>query len=633
MENDYLSLNNLKEIAEIDSHINTVRLLIDKYEWPSGVRAELEKRLSRIISKEKDESLNLSVIGEFTTGKSTFINAMVRHNLLVSSIMQGTTLANTIIDYCPKFAICLYHVNGKKAAKEFHDIRELKHCIAKITTNEKIAKVLKAVRIGLPSSTLSSGLRIIDTPGTNSVDKWHEEITKNALRNISDLSIVLVDATKPLPETLLDFIDTHLKGILHQCAFVVTKFDLIPKEERKMMMAYIKNRLSSFLNRDDIVVFPYVSPVVVNSFAPKTFDLEDEELLNLSLKSENDIIEYMGRQKLKAQMQKILFFLDELFNQIKQRVEKLKTEYSRELTMLENSRQIDLSSFVGNQKRKCINLFMSSVEEIKAETIDSFYTSTVKATDGIISNITSIGSIDGLSSYINDAIISDCECAARKIWDKQKKLLNRPKSFFSQSIQAFQADFENHFKDLSILKVTFSTKSKIPALQTIKTANLSVVKNYLSEQLSAENKAFGVGVIGATALGTAICPGIGTAIGLFAGLFAANKMAPDTGNVKKELIAKIRTPLACYFNSIAADLERTFNEYVKTLENQIRIEIDRYEAQYKNDVERKIKEQLKIKDEVQRKINALDFDCQLIDMRRLKLNDISNKITSLKNDL
>ena len=122
-----------------------------------------------------------------------------------------------------------------------------------------------------------------------------------------------MDATKPLPETLLDFIETHLKGVLHQCAFVVTKLDLIAKNERHMMMTYIQKKLESFLDRDDIVVFPYIAPLVINSFAPSTFEMEDKELLDLSLKSEKGIIEYMGRQKIKAQTQKLLFFLNDLF--------------------------------------------------------------------------------------------------------------------------------------------------------------------------------------------------------------------------------------------------------------------------------------------------------------------------------
>lgn len=633
MGNDYLSLDNLKEIAEIDSHIKIAESLINKYQWPDDVHEELGKKLQRIISKEKDKSLNLSVIGEFTTGKSTFINAFIRNNLLVSSIMQGTTLANTIIDFCPSYAICLHHVNGKKAVKEFPDIDELKKSIASVTTNNRIARVLQAVRIGLPSPNLRSGVRIIDTPGTNATEKWHEEVTKNALKDISDLSIVLVDATKPLPETLLDFIEVHLKGVLHQCAFVVTKLDLIAKNERRMMLTYIQKKLESFLERDDIVVFPYVAPLVINSFAPATFDMEDEALLNLSMKSERAIIEYMGRQKIKAQTQKLLFFLNDLFVLISEKIEAVKSHYDTKLAMLEKSRQIDLTSFVRNQKSKCTESYISSVRKIKPDIVDSFYGMAEAAVELIIENIASVDTLDGFSKYINDGIIPDCQQAAEVILNSEKNLLNKPKDLFFRALQYFQRDFENNFKDLKILNVTFNATSAVPAPPSINTADLSIVKDYIKEQVTRDNKAFGVGALGGAAIGTAICPGIGTAIGFVAGLFTAGAIAPETETVKAALIEKIRTPLTSYFNSVAGDLERTFDAYVNVLENQIAVEIDRYEIQYKRDVENKINEQLKKKSEVQKRMNALDSDCHEIAVRRKKLNDISVKITSLKNDI
>lgn len=112
--------------------------------------------------------------------------------------------------------------------------------------------------------------------------------------------------------------------------------------------------MESFLDRDDIVVFPYIAPLVINSFAPSTFEMEDKELLDLSLKSEKGIIEYMGRQKIKAQTQKLLFFLNDLFILISKKIEAIRVDYNNELIILENSRQIDLTTFVSNQKRNVL---------------------------------------------------------------------------------------------------------------------------------------------------------------------------------------------------------------------------------------------------------------------------------------
>lgn len=633
METEYLSLDNLKEIAEIGLHVQMARSLIDKYRWPAEIRAELERKLLRIVAKEKDPSLNLSVIGEFTTGKSTFINALVRSNLLVSSIMQGTTLANTVIDYCPAHAIGLYHVDGRKAMKKFANLEELKRGIAAVTTREQTARMLKAVRIGLPSRNLQEGMRIIDTPGTNATEKWHEEVTKKALRDISDLSIILVDATRPLPETLLDFIEIHLRGVLHQCAFVVTKLDLIARNERGMMLEYIRRKLESFLDRDDVRVFPYVAPLVIHTFAPGTFEMEeDPELLELSLKSEKDIIEYMGRQKIKAQTQKLLFFLNDLFDLMSKEIEKVRTAYDRELTMLEKSRQIDLSAFVGEQKIKCTAAYREYVRTERQAAVQSFYEQGELAAGKVVEKIARKQSLDNLSDYVNTELTADCENLAQEMINSQKEFLNKPKTCFKQSLKMFQQDFEDHFRDLHVLQVVFNQPT-VPAPQSVNTANLKGVSSFIGHELSNENKAFGVGALGGAALGTVICPGVGTVIGLLAGLFVGGQMAPDTEKVKEELLKKIKIPLEAYYHTVAGDLEQMFDNYTCTLEKRVGMEIDRYETQYRTDVEQKIAEQKKRKSGVLQRIKALDNDCREIEMRRRKLSGVSVKITLLKNDI
>ena len=69
------------------------------------------------------------------------------------------------------------------------NVKELRAKLSDVTTNPNSARNIKIVRVGLPSQLLADGIRIIDTPGTNSIESWHEEVTKNALKNLSDLSI------------------------------------------------------------------------------------------------------------------------------------------------------------------------------------------------------------------------------------------------------------------------------------------------------------------------------------------------------------------------------------------------------------------------------------------------------------
>jgi len=68
------TINNLKEIADIDNHIDFLNRLLKKHDWNNTIKQNVIKDLSFIEKKKKDKNLNLSVIGEFSSGKSTFIN-------------------------------------------------------------------------------------------------------------------------------------------------------------------------------------------------------------------------------------------------------------------------------------------------------------------------------------------------------------------------------------------------------------------------------------------------------------------------------------------------------------------------------------------------------------------------------
>lgn len=99
MRENYFSWDNLNEMADIQSHIEYATMVLNKYHWDDSVRQSLLKQLNQIVDKQNDKTLNISVIGEFATGKSSFINALVGQELLAVNALQGTTVAITIIEY------------------------------------------------------------------------------------------------------------------------------------------------------------------------------------------------------------------------------------------------------------------------------------------------------------------------------------------------------------------------------------------------------------------------------------------------------------------------------------------------------------------------------------------------------
>lgn len=284
---DYFSADNLGRLSRVDEHLAFVEGISEKYmgRIPTDVTSaggdvrqitlirkqklswnEIHQQISFIRKKKNDKKLNISVIGEFSTGKSTFINALLRKELLASSALQGTTVASTVIDYSEGYEIELEYLDGRPGEElRYSCFQELRKGLERFTTDSSVARLLKSVNVFLPADILKNDFRIIDTPGTNVTEAWHEDVTVRALKEKSDLSIILTSAEKPVPNTMLGFVKKHLESILPQCVFVVTKLDLIRPRERNRQLAYIKMKLEEELEIRDAVALPYISPMVLGS--------------------------------------------------------------------------------------------------------------------------------------------------------------------------------------------------------------------------------------------------------------------------------------------------------------------------------------------------------------------------------
>ena len=66
------------QMADIDGHIQFMKTLMKKYEFPWKQREQLQAELKKIQVRQNEKTLNMAVIGEFSSGKSSFINALLR---------------------------------------------------------------------------------------------------------------------------------------------------------------------------------------------------------------------------------------------------------------------------------------------------------------------------------------------------------------------------------------------------------------------------------------------------------------------------------------------------------------------------------------------------------------------------
>jgi GTPase Era involved in 16S rRNA processing/gas vesicle protein len=86
-------------LAGTNDHYEYLERVIDSTEFEQETTIQLRTQLDEIRNRLKDENLYLAIVGEAATGKSTFINALMREELLAAQALTMTTATSTVIGH------------------------------------------------------------------------------------------------------------------------------------------------------------------------------------------------------------------------------------------------------------------------------------------------------------------------------------------------------------------------------------------------------------------------------------------------------------------------------------------------------------------------------------------------------
>ena len=654
--NSYFSVANVDELAEIDQHVLFVESMIRKYKsfetseaaqksgQPSDPKyswEDISKQITHIKAKKNDKLLNLSVIGEFSTGKSTFINALLGKELLASSAMQGTTVASTIIEYGSTYRMYVEYSNRMPSQDlPFTTFEQLKSVLQTYTTLPSIAQTLKSVHVFMPLEILQHDFRIIDTPGTNVTEAWHEDVTIRTLKESSDLSIILLSASKQLTSTFRTFVDTYLTDILPQCIFVVTKVDELRTRECKRVLSYIKTTTESEFELKDAVVLPFSSLQVLEAAqdpnAVKEIpdvsadDFSKEALLAHSLSSIQQIIQHTAKQRTLAITKKLASLIDQSYVLISDNMATMSDDYKNRMEMLNRSKTLDLTEFVNKKKQVRLQSFNRKMSNIMDKTKGSLEDEVEGSVENVVANLEECSNIDQLKDFITGSLSQKCTAEANYMIDQSKDYYAKQRKAFRAELNTYKKEFSSAYESLKIIPVNIPQSSlKYPDSIQIETANLTSATDYIAEQLAKENSNFLGGAATGATIGTAIAPGLGTLVGVFLGLMVGAARSPDTNNVRIECKSKLRPQLKAYYENIAEDMMQAMEEYSESLEECLEDEMDAYISRYHEEVDRIIASEEAVRKQINRQSATLDLDKHRLLNHKQQLESVMKQLNQL----
>lgn len=214
------------------------------------------EELNNLSKKVEEETFKVMVIGQFNSGKSTFINSFLGEEVLPAYATPCTAVINEVKYEKNKRAILFFknplpdklpegippktlnHIkksSGKISPIEipYNEIEEYAVIpMGKELKDLNLESPYEKIELYWPLDILQSGVEIIDSPGLN-----EKEIrTKVTLEYLSkaDAVLFILSSLQPCAKTEMDFIDLNLHNSgFYDIYFIFNRFDQLPSSKEK----------------------------------------------------------------------------------------------------------------------------------------------------------------------------------------------------------------------------------------------------------------------------------------------------------------------------------------------------------------------------------------------------------------
>lgn len=349
-------IQKLKEIAQITGMDSCLSAVCD-----------VEKKVN-----EKNPNIIVPIVGEFSSGKTTLINALTNGKFLETATKPTTATIYTI-SFCQEENKAVgVDTNGQE---HILDISNLKNDNLKEYPVVNVCDTSKIV----PASTI-----LVDTPGLASNDKSHKQALLSFLPN-ADAILLAVDVNKQFTSVNKEFMESARQA--NREVFVVLTMCDTKTEEAVQQTVYLLSKQEN-IKTDHIVCTSSTKGDV-------------KQLVDLLFKIEQKKSEYISNAslgRLKTTANQLLSVVSEMLaatkedNELQHQLKHLQVEQSRVSNAIENlllDLQSDITLKYNDAVRTFDNLIFDKLESLVSQSssdIDAEASSYVNGTSRMIQN-------------------------------------------------------------------------------------------------------------------------------------------------------------------------------------------------------------------------------------------------------
>lgn len=213
---------------------------------------ELKVALGK-LQRRAEEPMKVAICGQFSSGKSTFLNALLAKNVLPTGITPVTSKVN-YIRYARDLKIKVRYKDGREAyygiagLKRFTDQRENVEDIAYLTLYAPVQLLKEVV--------------FVDTPGLNSQSNEDTSTTEEVLSEVDGIIwLTLIDNAGRNSE--LEVLERYMDSYQNKAICVLNQKDKLSEEDIEKTINHVKKYMGSFF--DEVVAISAIQALRARS--------------------------------------------------------------------------------------------------------------------------------------------------------------------------------------------------------------------------------------------------------------------------------------------------------------------------------------------------------------------------------
>jgi GTPase SAR1 family protein len=225
--------------------------------------------------KVNNEVFKIVIVGHFSAGKSTFLNAFLGRKLLPSSASETTAASTRIFSVSEDSTLAnkaeiLFRNGSKKVIDISEDEKAIEKYVSLLKSEIDIAREIEYVDVYLTNSNQQTSICFVDTPGANGLAKEIFETTKKEIRDASAIVYLLPNRGFADPDRhLLDYISNFQDRLF----FALNQLDLIAEDERAEMLNHVAKQAEDLVGKKNPVVYGISSKLTLEGRQKNKEDL------------------------------------------------------------------------------------------------------------------------------------------------------------------------------------------------------------------------------------------------------------------------------------------------------------------------------------------------------------------------